>query len=78
MSQRTQQEVNDIGFKALVQTLGREDALRFIHGVSGARLSSPDMAEENDAATPLPPLTPDEIHEKIMQMREPDQQASFL
>lgn len=78
MAERTQQELNELGFKALVRALGKEDALRFIRGISGTRFSSPDMAEEHDALQVLPPMTPDEIHEKIMQMHEPDQQASFL
>jgi|GEM_PF-3127437 len=78
MERRTQQEINELGFQALVRELGKEDALRFIQSVSGARLGSPDIDEESGDAEPLPPLTPDEIHEKIMDMRDPREQAGFL
>lgn len=78
MAHRTQQEVNDLGFEALVRALGKEDALRFIRGFSGVRFGSRDIDEEDGVDEPLPPMTPDQIHEKIMDMREPNDQASFL
>ncbi len=76
MAVRTQQEINDLGFAALVRALGKEDALRFIRGISGVH--PPGTMPIGDDPAPLPPMTPDEIHIKIMDMREPDNQASLL
>ena len=79
MATRTQQEINDIGFTALVQALGREDAIRFVRYVGRTRTPSDHEAAEIAAAEEvLPPMTPDEIHEKIMEMHEPASQQSFL
>ncbi len=77
MARRTQQEINDAGFQALVRELGKEDALRFIRGISGTRLAD-SRASADDDPDPLPPMTPDQIHTRIMDMHEPDNQASLL
>ena len=76
MARRTQQEINDAGFQALVRALGKDDALRFIRGISGTRPAG--STADYDDPDPLPPMTPDEIHTRIMDMHEPDNQASLL
>jgi hypothetical protein len=78
MAARTQQEINDQGFRALVQALGREDAIRFINYLGRTRRSDTAEAEIAASEEVLPAMTPDEIHEKIMELQEPEHQKSFL
>lgn len=79
MAVRTRDEVCEIGFKALVSALGREDAIQFIHYIAGNRHATDyEDGEIQEAEQVLPAMTPNEIHEKIMSMHEPDQQRSFL
>lgn len=75
MEVRTQREINEIGYRALVNALGREDASRFIEQFGR---SDADRANEPEDARTLPPFTPDQIHELIRSMQEPSDQASFL
>ena len=74
MATRTQDEINDIGFKALVAALGKEDAIRFVRGIAGPRTpgTKPEEAEV------LPPWEADEAHEQIMDMHGPSDQAALL
>jgi hypothetical protein len=79
MAVRTQQEINDLGFSALVNALGRQDALRFIAYVGRTQTRGEKESAEIAASEEiLPAMTPDEIHEKIMEMHEPTTQGSFL
>ncbi len=64
------------GQQRIEAQLGKEDALRFIRGISGTRRA--DSTAAVDDPDPLPPMTPDEIHSRIMDMHEPDNQASLL
>lgn len=74
---RTQQEINEAGFKALVNALGKEDALRFVRYIGyTSRGADQQSAQSEDEV--LPAMTPDEIHQLIMDMHEPDDQASLL
>jgi hypothetical protein len=73
-SARTQQEINDIGFGALVAALGREDAIRFIR-----QFGAPARQEETiEDPAYLPPMTAEEAHERIRDMQDPQDQASML
>jgi hypothetical protein len=74
MAIRTRDEINEIGFKALVEALGKEDALRFIRGITGPRTP----ADNADADEVLPPWDADEAHERIMDMHGPSDQAALL
>ena len=74
-SRRTQQEINDIGFGALVQALGREDAMLFIRQFRNPPAPGSETGED---AGYLPPMTVEEAHEKIRDMQEPQKQASLL
>ena len=74
---RTQQEINEQGFRALVNALGRDDALRFIRYIGRASHGA-DRRNDGTEDETLPAMTPDEIHELIMDMHEPDDQASLL
>ena len=71
---RTQQEINDIGFGALVAALGREDAILFIRQFRTP--TTPGEATED--VGPLPVMTPEEAHQKIRDMQEPQDQVSLL
>ena len=73
MATRTQQEINEIGLRALVKALGRDDASRFIRQFS---LRPGIDTSDNDPT--LPPFTPDEAHQLIMNMHDQDDQASLL
>jgi hypothetical protein len=75
MSKRTQQEINDIGFGALVRALGKEDAFRFIRQFSAQPRVAGTTSDEDDT---LPSMTPDEAHERIMDMHDQPDQASML
>ncbi len=76
MRERSQQEINEIGFKALVTALGREDAIRFIEQFSpGTRGRSSTTSEPEQT---LPAYSPAEIHELIRGMQEPTDQAHLL
>jgi hypothetical protein len=75
MRERTQQEINEIGFRALVGALGREDAIRFVEQFSERKPAEKAKASEEQH---LPPFSPEEAHELIRSMQEPPGQASFL
>ena len=72
---RTQQEINDIGFGALVNALGREDAMLFIRQF---RIPAAPGVEASDDPGHLPPMSVEEAHEKIRDMQEPQDQVSLL
>jgi hypothetical protein len=74
MAIRTQDEINEIGFRALVAALGREDAIRFVRGIA----ARPTRSDEPGANEVLPPWDADEAHERIMDMHGPSDQAAML
>ncbi len=74
MAVRTQEQINELGFQALVAALGKQDAIRFIRGISGVRTGG----ELSEADTPLPAYDPEEAHQRIMDMRDPSDQAHLL
>lgn len=71
---RTQQEINELGFAALVDALGKEDAIRFVRQFA---TTSTQKSKESDEPT-LPPMTADEAHELINKMHGPHDQVSLL
>jgi hypothetical protein len=73
MATRTQQEINDIGVRALVKALGKEDASRFI-----GQFNMQPRADTSDIDPTLPPFTPEEAHKIMMGMHDQDDQAALL
>jgi hypothetical protein len=71
---RTQQEINELGFAALVDALGKEDAIRFVRQFA---TTSTQKSREDEEVT-LPPMTADEAHELINKMHSPYDQVSLL
>lgn len=72
---RTIQELNDLGFRALVEALGRDDALRFIR-----QFQSPAAQHDERTSEPsddhLPPMTVEQAHERILDIQ--GQQGNLL
>lgn len=73
---RSMKEVNEIGIRALVTALGKDDARRFLAQFrnDGAQRSDADT----DAADELPSLTIDQAHETIRDMHDPMEQQHML
>jgi hypothetical protein len=73
---RSLKEVTDIGVRALVDALGKEDAQRFL-----AQFRPRDGAPHGDVdadAAELPPMTLEEAHEVIRDMHDPMDQQHML
>ncbi|MDB5035181.1 MAG: hypothetical protein JWQ98_2422 [Chlorobi bacterium] len=75
---RTQQQINDIGFRALVDALGKDDALRFVRYMGATMVEVNGKEKKVEDAEYLPPMTVEEVHRTIMDMHGPSDQASFL
>lgn len=85
---RSMKEINDAGIRALVATLGKEDAQRFLaqfrHGpapaASGTAFTRADAPATSEPADhdDLPPMTVEEAHEAIRDMHDPIEQQHLL
>ena len=72
---RSMKEINDIGVRALVDALGKEDALKFLRQFRAAAADKPDADEP---APELPSMTIDEAHNTIRDMHDPIEQQHLL
>lgn len=75
---RSMKEINDIGVRALVDALGREDAQRFLTQFRSSEATGSTRAATSADASELPPLTIEEAHETIRDMQDPLNQQQRL
>jgi hypothetical protein len=77
-SYRSAKEINEVGFRALVDALGRDDAIRFLRQFSPVPGGPAAAAASDAAADTLPPMSLEEAHERIRDLQDPRDQASLL
>jgi hypothetical protein len=77
---RSMKQVNDIGVRALVDALGKEDAQRFFaqFGSATATASAASPRDERVADESIPPMTIEEAHQTIRDLQDPMDQQHML
>jgi hypothetical protein len=74
---RTLKEITDIGVRALVDALGKEDAQRFLAQFRASSAATAGSGEPGDPKE-LPPLTVEESHNTVRDMHDPMEQQHLL